>query len=132
MDVVLLGALLVLSLVFWVRNQFGVVYVLALAAGLVAVGWRATAHVAQLVLVFVAVQLSLSAFSGSDYLFTESANVGGAKLPSDVSQMSEALVLPYWFWGVLCAVFSTLVLLAGIWMFLGKPRANPAASATNR
>ena len=127
----LLGALLVLSLVFWVRNPFGVVYVLALAAALAAVGWRATAHVAQLVLVFVAVQLSLSVFSGSDYLFTESANVGGAQLPSDVSQMSEALVLPYWFWGVVCAVFSALVLVAGIWLFLRKPRAKAAASVAN-
>ena len=127
----LLTALLLLSLVFWMRNPFGVVYVLALAAALAAVGWRATAHVAQLVLVFVAVQLALSVYSRGDYLFTEFADVGGARLPSDVSHMSDALAGPYWFWGGVCAVFSAAVLVLGIWLFLRRP-SEKADTSTKR
>jgi hypothetical protein len=50
--------------------------------------------------------------------------------------MSEALTLPYWFWGIVCAAFSALVLLGGLWLFIkpGKPgrtahRAGLAAAA---
>jgi hypothetical protein len=31
--------------------------------------------------------------------------------------MPEALALPYWFWGGICAVFSAMVLVVGVWLF---------------
>jgi hypothetical protein len=114
---VFLGGLLALSVLFWVRNAFGLVYVPLLAAILLAVGIRARAEIAQLVLVFVAVQLSLSVYSRGDYLFTEYADFGTERLPSDVANMSSALLLPYWFWGATCAVISGVVLIVGFWLF---------------
>lgn len=114
-----LGGLLALSVLFWVRNLFGLVYVPALAAVLLAVGWKARPDIAQMVLVFLAVQLALSVYSRSDYLFTPVANMGGGEQsPSDVANMASALFLPYWFWGGLCAAFSALVLIVGVWLFL--------------
>ena len=112
-----LGVLLAVSVLLWVRNPFGLVYVSVLAVILVAIGWRARAEIAQLVLVFVAVQLSLSVYSRSDYLFTDVATVGGRQYPSDSASMAAALVLPYWFWGGVCAAFSAIVLLVGAWLF---------------
>ena len=78
-------------------------------------GVRASARVAQVALALMAVQLSLSVFSRADYLFTESAGTG----PSDVAQMADALLLPYWFWGFVCGAFSVFVLVVGIRAFLG-------------
>ena len=58
--------------------------------------------------------------SGSgDYLFTESTGVG----PSDVDQMADALLLPYWFWGIVCGAISVAVLMMGMRSFL---RATPS------
>jgi len=114
----LLGVLSLLAVVFWVRNPFGVAYVVALAVLLLAVGWRASTQAAQLVLVFVAVQLTLSVFSRWDYLFSDTATVGGTVRRSDSSAMADALVLPYWCWGLVCGAFSVVVLVAGAWLFL--------------
>ena len=85
----------------------------ALGAICVYLAIKSTARVAQAVLAFMAVQLSLSVFSRGDYLFTETAGTG----PSDVAQMAAALFLPYWFWGVVCGTISVLVLLSGIRTF---------------
>ena len=32
--------------------------------------------------------------------------------------MAEALWLPYWFWGGLCALLSVTALVSGCWVFL--------------
>ncbi len=125
---VLLGALLTLSVLFWVRNAFGLVYVPLLAAALLAIGWKARPDIAQMVLVFLAVQLSLSVYSRGDYLFTPVADMGGGEQhPSDVANMASALLLPYWFWGGICAAFSAVVLIVGLWLFL-RARLLPSLS----
>lgn len=110
---VVLGAVSVLAVALWVRSLFGVVFVLGLGAGLIAVGWKSAPRTSQWVLVFLAVQLSLSVFSRSDYLFTETAGSG----PSDVAQMASAWWLPYWLWGVVCGAISVLALGFGITTF---------------
>lgn len=113
-----LGAFLAVSLVWVVRNVFGWVFVGALSASLLWVGLRARAETAQTVLVFLAVQLSLSVFSRGDYLFMERAHTSAGNFPSDVANMATALFLPYWFWGALCGAFSIAVLAVGLGMYL--------------
>jgi hypothetical protein len=115
------GALLLLIEVLFVRNLFGLVFVGALAAVLLLIALRGSQTVAQLTLLFLSVQLALSVFSRGDYLFTP---VAGGGMPSDVANMASALLLPYWFWGLACALFSLLVLAVGGVTFL---RAMPAA-----
>jgi hypothetical protein len=123
-----LGVMLALSIVFFVRNAFGIVYCALLAAMLLAVGLRVRASIAQLVLIFVAVQLALSVFTRADYLFTGSATVDGVTRPSDVGNMANALFLPYWFWGGICAAFSLAVLVGGLWLFFRAPGGRRAAA----
>jgi hypothetical protein len=122
------AALLGLALVLVVRNAFGVVFVFVVAAGCAGLGLRASAHVAQVALLFVAVQLALSVFSRGDYLFTEVATTGVGVAPSDVANMAQALFLPYWLWGALCGFFSVVVLAAGLFTFLRpSARARPSS-----
>lgn len=110
------GAASLLAVVLWVRSLFGIVFVLGTGAALVAVGWKTRARTSQWVLVFLAVQLSLSVFSRSDYLFTETAGVG----PSDVAQLASAWWLPYWVWGAVCGAVSVLTLAFGIATFVRR------------
>ena len=89
---------------------------------------RAPAWVSQVAVVFIAVQLALSVFSRGDYLFTQWAETGSGRMPSDVQQMSEALFLPYWFWGAACGLISVVVLLVGLRVFFGGGKGAKKAS----
>jgi hypothetical protein len=115
-----LGALLVLAALLVVRNAFGLVFVAALAAVCLGLALRAGDEVARLGLVFLAVQLALSSYSRGDYLFTRWADGAGGRMPSDVEHMARALLLPFWFWGAVCAAFSLAVIAAGGWLFLRR------------
>lgn len=108
--------LAVLTALF-VRNVFGLVFTSAVVLGMGWVAIRKAAETAQLVLVFLAIQLALSVFSSADYLFTDVAHTGAGVMPSDVAHMAQALGGPYWLWGLACGAFSILVLLGGLWWF---------------
>ena len=118
------------SLALWTRTPFGWGFGAAVAALslLIAIGAR-PAH-AQAVLVFLGVQLALSVYTGGGYLFTQYVTIqNGQYTPSDTQQMSQALFLPYWFWGIACAAFSALVLLGGLWLYVRPGRTAPGARA---
>lgn len=117
----LFGAGLLVADVWVVRNVFGWVYVSALAALLLLVAIRSRGPAAQLAVVFLAVQLALSVFSRSDYLFTDTARTAQGRGPSDVAVLADALIVaPYWFWGAVIAAVSVLVLALGLYAFLHR------------
>ena len=116
------GVLLVVALILLIRNVFGWVFVAAVAAICIWGGLKAAKDVAQLMIIFVGVQLALSVFSRSDYLFTATARTGMGAAPSDVAQMADALFLPYWFWGIACGGFSIFVLFHGLRRFINDTK----------
>jgi Peptidase M50B-like len=114
----LAAALAVVTLLF-VRNPFGLAFTATLAASLTAVAvWAPSAS--QGVIVFLAVQLALSVFSRSDYLFTRTAVTAAGQAASDVAVMSRVLLLPYWFWGAVCGAVSIVLLAAGLKIFFRR------------
>lgn len=126
------GAFMALSLVLWTRTPFGWGFGAAVAALSLVVALRARPALAQMMLVFFGVQLALSVYTGGGYLFTQYVQIqSGFKGPSDTQQMAEALGGPYWFWGIVCAAFSAVVLLAGLWRYL-KPGARTPSLAAGR
>lgn len=114
------AAILAVALVLVVRGFFGFFFVAFVLAGCALVAARASGEVAQLVLVFLAVQLALSVFSRGHYLFTPTARTAAGLMPSDVGQMADALFLPFWFWGAVCGAVSIAVLVYGLKVFWGK------------
>ncbi|MBI3924508.1 MAG: M50 family metallopeptidase [Armatimonadetes bacterium] len=110
------GVFLLIAEVLVVRGGFGWFFVGLLGATLLGIGLRAEPRAGQTALVFLAVQLSLSVFSRSDYLFATHAG----PMPSDVAQMAQALWLPYWFWGLVCGGVSLAILAAGVGTFLRR------------
>ncbi|MGH8516437.1 MAG: M50 family metallopeptidase, partial [Panacagrimonas sp.] len=105
--------LLVVALVLWMRNLFGLFFVGSLCALLGLLLWKG-GRLAQLVTAFLAMQLSLSVFSRSDYLFTSQAETAGGPAPSDTAQIADALFLPFWIWGSLIALLSLAILWVGL------------------
>ncbi len=116
--------ILLFTLVLVVRNLFGAVFVGAVLLLCWLAARRGSDEVAQLVLVFLAVQLALSVFSRGDYLFVPVAQTSEGAMPSDVGQMAAALFLPYWFWGAVCGAFSIAVLFLGL-RFYWRPYRAP-------
>lgn len=114
-----LGATLLAVALLLVRNAFGFWFVAAVGGTLLFVATRAVS-LAQTVIVLVAVQLGLSVFSRSDYLFTPTALTTAGPMPSDVAIMAGALFLPYWFWGLLCGFVSIAFLAWGTRLFFGR------------
>ncbi|RMH16773.1 MAG: M50 family peptidase [Acidobacteria bacterium] len=108
------AVLLTLALILVVRNPFGWLFVGTIALLCWLIARRASAELAQLGLIFLAVQLALSVFSRGDYLFTPVARTATGTMPSDVGQIAQALLLPYWFWGALCGLASAAVLAYGL------------------
>jgi hypothetical protein len=109
-----LGVLLLVAEALVVRNLFGFAFVGLLAAACLFAAARCTPAGAQVVVVFVAVQLALSVFSRADYLFTRMARNPAGTFPSDVYRMQQALFLPYWFWGAVCGAFAVGALVVGL------------------
>lgn len=122
------GVVLLVALILVVRSVFGVAFVAATVVLCLGIALRAPAWVSQVAVVFIAVQLALSVFSRGDYLFTQWAETGSGRMPSDVQQMSEALFLPYWFWGAACGLISVVVLLVGLRVFFGGGKGAKKAS----
>ena len=112
-----LALFLGIACVLWVRNVFGFAFVGVLAGLLALMAWKAPARAAQVTTAFLAIQLTLSTFSRSDYLFKDTAETGVGTFPSDTAQIAQALLLPYWFWGGLIAAISLAVLALGLWAF---------------
>lgn len=122
------GIGLVLAMVLVVRNGFGLFFCAVLAAICIGIAFRARAEISQLAIVFLGVQLALSVYSRGDYLFMQYAETAAGQMPSDTQQMADALGLPYWFWGGVCAAFSAAVLLVGSLYFLRGAKRAAAAS----
>jgi hypothetical protein len=117
-SLLVMGLGLIAADVLVVRTLFGVLFVAVLAVAFVAIGALAADWLVQGTLVFVAVQLALSVFARADYLFTPVARTASGEMPSDVAHMAEALILPYWFWGACCGLFSVAVLVLALVVFL--------------
>jgi len=116
----LLATFLVVGEIFVIRGAFAMAFAGFLAFFLFMVAKQRQQAIAQTTLVFIAVQLALSVFSRGDYLFTRTAMTANGPMPSDVMQIEQALWLPYWFWGILCTLFSLSTLLIGLRFYIKK------------
>ncbi|MCB9679915.1 MAG: M50 family metallopeptidase [Alphaproteobacteria bacterium] len=114
----LASAFLLVAAVAWVRNPFGIAFVTGLSLVLAMGAYRLPPAGSRFFVVFLGVQLSLSVFARSDYLFTPTARTAEGVMASDVAKMAEVLWLPYWFWGAACGAFSLVVLVFGLWVSL--------------
>jgi Peptidase M50B-like len=112
----ILGVSLFVIALLVVRNPFGLAFTLLLGSVLVLVALRFPGA-SQSVVILLAVQLALSVFSRSDYLFTRTALTTVGPRPSDVAVMAQALFLPYWFWGAACGLLSVAILWLGVKAF---------------
>jgi hypothetical protein len=123
-----IALLTAVATLLWVRSWVGVLVAVSvsLGCGAAALAPARRPGVPQLVLLFLSVQLALSVFSRSEYLFTQLSTSTGGQSRSDSEAIADVLLGPYWFWGAVCGLFSVAVLLLGGRMVLRSAR-GPAA-----
>jgi hypothetical protein len=95
-----IGAFMLVTLVIWMRNPFGVVVVLVWSVVLVALSRQGSGPLSWFVLSLVAVQVALDAVYDIRVLFL----VHGGH--SDAETMARLFLLPSWLWASLWMIMS--------------------------
>lgn len=117
-----LGLLFALLCLMFLRNLFGVVAALGLTAVLLAAGWKLPEAGRSWLVDVLALQLILDGYGSLLTVFRLS---GQAEVRTDAQTMAEMSWLPAGAWVVIWALLSTLILVASLWVAVGKRRAGP-------
>ena len=98
-----IGAFMLFTLVFWMRNLFGAVVVVAWAVALLALARKETGRAPRFVLSVLAVQVALNAVYNIRVLVL-------AHGPSDAQTMARLFLLPAWLWAAAWMALSIAML----------------------
>ena len=106
-----LGGAIVLTIVLWVRNLFGVVALGLLGVALIAAGTHLEAAGARYLLALVGATVSLNALTSIRQLYgIQWGTVGGQPHWTDAANVSRLVGLPAWFWATGWLLLSVLLL----------------------
>ncbi len=111
MSLMVLASLLLASTVIWVRSPFGLAAIPFIGLVVLGIALKGSERIQGFAVQFLGVQACVSTYRQIDYLFSYSAGPLGI---SDTAQMQKALVMPYWFWGGLIAIFSLVILVQSL------------------
>lgn len=112
----LFGLVLIISVVIWIRTVFGMIIILLLGAIIFLVSAQAPGRRQIFAIQFFGVQACISTFRDFNYLFTSGGMIAGQQFASDTSVIAQKLLLPYWIWALLIAVFSIYILVKSLRM----------------
>ena len=104
-----LGASMLLTLVFWMRNLFGVVVVLAWGVALITLARTGAASAVRFFLSLLAIQVALNAVYDIRVLFLIDRS------QSDAATMARLFLLPSWLWATMWMLMSVAMLGATLW-----------------
>jgi len=105
-----LGSVLLLSVLLWVRSIFGIVAMILWGLGILWVSLNTSKQIQGFAVQFLGVQASISSFHQIDYMFMNKAVIDGQQMVSDTGQIAQQLFLPHWFWAfvIIAITFSLL------------------------
>lgn len=107
-----LSLIITASTLVWVRSTTGWLVLPAVAVGLAWLAWKGSAGWVRFALQFLGMLAALSMFMSWDYLFMESANIGGQQMLSDTGAIEANLMLPRWLWAI--GLIVTAALMIGV------------------
>ncbi|MFH1051461.1 MAG: M50 family metallopeptidase [bacterium] len=109
-----LGIILLLSVLFYIRSFFGIMIITLFGIIFLYISFKTDTKWKLLTLQLLGVQSCLSVYMNIGYLFSKGANIGGKQYLSDTGVMENALVLPYWFWGIMIIIFSIFLIFKSL------------------
>jgi hypothetical protein len=105
-----LGALMLVTLVLWMRNLFGAGVVLAWGVTLITLARKGVAPALRFFLSLLAIQVALNAVYDIRVLFLINRS------QSDAATMARLFLLPSWVWATTWMLMSIAMLSATLWM----------------
>ena len=99
-----IGAFMLFTLVFWIRNLFGALVVLAWGVTLLALARKGSGSASRFFLSVLAIQVALNAVYGIRVLYLVTGH-------SDAETMAHLFVAPAWVWATLWMTMSVAMLL---------------------
>ena len=112
-----LAVAVLVSVVLFVRNAFGLIALALTGLALIPVAWLAPVTVRIFVAQLVGIQFCVASWGSLNYMFTKNFHrQDGTLTDSDTQTIANVLLLPYWFWGGLIAAFSLLILGASFYL----------------
>ena len=111
---VLLGIMLFVSALIWVRSAFGLTAVCLSGAVILLIGLKAPHGFQGFAIQFLGVQACISVYRQLNYLFTHSVIISGKQMLSDTGQIAHYLFLPHWLWGIILAGLSLWILVVSL------------------
>eukprot|EP01080_Neovahlkampfia_damariscottae_P006822 gene6822-10987_t len=117
---ILLSICLMLSDVFVVRSNFGLIIVGLLALIFLIVGVLFPLWFQVFFVDFLGTQICISTFSDIDYIFTYQVEIDGKKMLSDTGAIQQNLLLPYWFWASSMIAVSIFLLTLSLYISYKK------------
>lgn len=121
----LLGALMLFSVLVWVRTLFGVVSVSLIGAGILFLAARGSVDLQAFCVKLIGVQACIAAYRSRGYMFSDEVTIAGKTIHSDTAHIAQQLLLPYWFWGGTLFVLSTALLVGGLYLSTVRAAAQP-------
>jgi hypothetical protein len=112
-----LGALMLATLLFWIRNPFGFGAVLAWGVALIALASRSRGNAPRLLLSLLAVQVALNSVYDIRVLFLIDRG------ESDAATMARLFLVPAWVWATAWMAISVAMLAATLWKTRRRGRA---------
>ena len=109
-----LGVALLASTFIWVRSTTGWVVLPSIGAVLLIVALKGSSAHKRLAVQFLGVQGCVSIYRDFGYLFSEGGNLGGQQQLSDTGYIERALLLPYWFWGVVITALIAIMVYCAL------------------
>jgi Peptidase M50B-like len=104
------GIFMLLTVLFWMRNIFGAIVVLAWGVALIALARNGMAQAVRFFLSFLAVQVTLNSVYDIRVLFLIDRGH-----QSDAATMARLFLLPAWVWATTWMVMSVMMLAATLW-----------------
>jgi hypothetical protein len=105
-----LGVCMIVTILLWMRNLFGVIVVLAWGVALIALARGRMARTGRFVLSLLAIQVALNSVYDIRVLFS----IGHGA--SDARTMESLFLLPSWMWATAWMVTSVAMLVATLWV----------------
>lgn len=99
-----LGTVLLLSTLIWVRTLTGMIVLPLLAALILATARYGDDGHQRFAIQLLGVQACISVWQQFGYLFTSGGRIEGQLQRSDTAAIADVLLLPYWFWGGVISV----------------------------
>jgi hypothetical protein len=126
------AVLIAFTCLLWVRNTFGVVSMILIAAGLGLAGWFLPAEPCAYVYAFVAAAICLNTVDSITDIWNDRQCTSGERRSNDAVTVAEVWGLPYWFWALLWLVFALGMLFIGMVFVINPSDGAPSAPYAER